>query len=296
MISSLEATTLTTLSHEHILIDLSGQKLDPDARMFDEEAILEDLLEIAALGVTHIIDVTNMGMGRDVPRAKALCDKAGIKVCFSTGFYKEPFFPELVLEKEDRELAAIMIKEIISGIEGAQERAKVIGELGTGKEVSRTEEKVLRAGALAQAETGAPIYTHTTLGRLGLEQLEILKSAGANLEKVVIGHVDLNPDLDYYLRLLDSGVYLGFDTIGKKAYQPDAVRAYFIAELVRRGYADKILLSTDITRLSHLKRHGGTGRAYLFEEFIPMLRAEGLTDQDIRSMLDTAPAQVFGSE
>ncbi|QUL99383.1 MAG: phosphotriesterase-related protein [Candidatus Fermentithermobacillus carboniphilus] len=285
---------LKTLCHEHVVIDLSMMKNDPDAQMLDGTAILEDLQQTVASGIQRIIDVTNIGMGRDVRTAKALCEKACVAVSFSTGFYKEPFFPKIVLEKSESELAALMIKEITDGIENTGERAKLIGEIGTGNEISPTEAKVFRAAALAQRETGVPIYTHMTLGRLGLEQVKILKAAGADLEKVVIGHVDLNPELDYYLRLLDHGVYLGFDTIGKQTYQPDALRASLIVKLSNRGYAEKLLLSTDITRLSHLRRYGGYGRAYLMESFVPMLRELGLSDRDLNLMLSEAPEKLFG--
>lgn len=285
---------LKTLCHEHVVIDLSMMKNDPDARMLDSTAILEDLQQTVASGIQRIIDVTNIGMGRDVRTAKALCEKARVAVSFSTGFYKEPFFPKIVFEKSESELAALMIKEITDSIENTGERAKLIGEIGTGNEISPTEAKVFRAAALAQRETGVPIYTHTTLGRLGLEQVKILKAAGADLEKVVIGHVDLNPELDYSLRLLDHGVYLGFDTIGKQTYQPDALRASLIVKLSNRGYAEKLLLSTDVTRLSHLRRYGGYGRAYLMESFVPMLRELGLSDRDLNLMLSEAPEKLFG--
>ena len=285
---------MKTLCHEHVVIDLSGVKNDPGARMEDKEAIVEDLCRLAAAGIERIIDLTGIGMGRDVAAARALCEKAHIAVLFSTGFYKEPFLPQIVFEKSESELAELMIKEITTGIQDTGEKARVIGEIGTGDEISAAETRVFRAAARAQRETGVPIYTHTTLGRLGLEQVEILTRAGADTEKVVIGHVDLNPDLDYYLRLLERGVYLGFDTIGKQTYQPDTVRASLIVELSNMGYAGRLVLSTDVTRLSHLRRYGGYGRAYLTDSFIPMLRNLGLSERDLELMLSETPDRLFG--
>ena len=56
---------------------------------------------------------------------------------------------------------------------------------------------MFRAASRAHAETGAPICTHTTLGTRGLEQLEIFKSFGVDLSRVVLSHIDLSADLDY---------------------------------------------------------------------------------------------------
>lgn len=262
--------------------------------MRDEDAIVEDLRQLRAAGVERIIDLTGIGMGRDVVTARALCEKAHMAVLFATGFYKEPFLPEIVFEKSESELAELMVKEITTGIEGTGEKASVIGEIGTGHEISPAETRVFRAAARAQCETGVPIYTHTTLGTLGLEQVEILTRAGADTEKVVIGHVDLNPDLDYHLRLLERGVYLGFDTVGKQTYQPDSVRASLIVKLSNMGYAGRLVLSTDVTRLSHLRSYGGYGRAYLMDSFVPMLRNLGLPERHLEMMLSETPARLFG--
>ena len=75
----------------------------------------------------------------------------------------------------------------------------------------------------------------------------------------MIGHLDLNPDMDYYLKILDKGCYIGFDTIGKNKYQPDSIRADCLFQLVKRGYGNRIVLSLDITRKSHLKNMVATG-------------------------------------
>lgn len=261
--------------------------------MDDEGAIAEDLRLARARGIARLVDVTSIGMGRDVPAALRLCADAGMQAIFSTGFYKEPFLPAVVQVEPEEGLTKLMVREVVEGIEGADVKAQVIGEVGTGAEIAPLERKVLRAASAAQAETGVPIYTHTTLGRLGLEQVGIMRQSGAILKKVVIGHVDLCPDLDYCLRLLDCGVYLGFDTVGKEKYQPDSVRARAIAALVGRGRWDKIVLSTDITRKSHLREFGGYGRAYLIDAFVPMLLEEGISERQVDVMLSDTPGALF---
>ena len=50
---------------------------------------------------------------------------------------------------------------------------------------------------------------------MALEQAAILADEGADLGRVVLGHLDLNPDVDHLERVLATGANLGFDTWGK---------------------------------------------------------------------------------
>jgi phosphotriesterase-related protein len=232
-------------------------------------------------------------MGRDMRRMSMLSKASGINVVASTGYYKTPYLPDEVRNKDARELAEVMINEIRDGIGDTGVKAGIIGEIGTSDVFTDDERKVFTAACYAHNETGAPIYTHTTMGRLAIEQLELLKSNDVNLEKVVIGHVDLNPDIDYYRRILDYGCYVGFDTIGKTNFQPDELRAENILRLTDLGYGDRIVMSLDISRKSYLKKYGGYGHAYLVNNFLPMLIKYGLAQRDIDRMLIDNPARIF---
>lgn len=83
-------------------------------------------------------------------------------------------------------------------------KAGIIGELGCTTNLTPNEEKVLRAGARAQKKTGAAISIHP--GTIHLEEftltlsgysrespvaiLDVLENEGADLSRVVIGHID----------------------------------------------------------------------------------------------------------
>jgi phosphotriesterase-related protein len=184
--------------------------------------------------------------------------------------------------------------EITDGIDNTGIKAEIIGEIGTSKDnILPEEEKVFRAASRVQVETGKPIVTHTTLGTLGLEQLKIFKEYGVNLDKVVISHVDLSGDLDYILRLIDSGANVAFDTIGKINYQPEDVRVNLLKELSKRGLSEKIVLSMDITRKSHLKYLKGLGYSYLLDNFVPLLRKGGISQADIDKMLKNNALRIY---
>lgn len=85
--------------------------------------------------------------------------------------------------------------------------------------------------------------------------------------------------------ILDKGVNIAFDTIGKNNYQLDEDRAKWLKILCDLGYSNQIVLSMDITRKSHLKINNGLGYSYLIDKFIPMLCNIEINDEHIKNML-----------
>lgn len=275
-----------TYMHEHVTIDLSGIKKDLDCRLDAIDDTIKEFKELKKKGAANVLDVTNRGMGRNIEYALKVQEETGINIIFSTGYYKEPFLPEEVYKFSEDELKNVIVKEIIEGIDGTKIKAQVIGEIGTSKDaVAPIERKLFIAGARAQEETGRPISTHTTLGRLGLEQLDILEENGADLNKVIIGHADLSGDIDYILKLIDRGAYVAFDTIGKINYMSEENRLSMLKEICSRGLSKRVVMSMDITRKSHLKARGGLGYSYLLDSFIPFIRENGISEKDIENML-----------
>ncbi len=283
-----------TYIHEHLGIDLSGQKKDSDAKFDEIEAIIEELKVLRDKGIETIVDVTNRGMGRDPKAMRRIADATGMNVIASTGFYKEPYLPSYVYDMEVDDIVKLLLGDILDGIDGSGIKAHVIGEIGTGKDrITPMELKVFEVAARTHLETGKPISTHTTLGTLALEQLELFKGFGIATSKLVIGHLDLNCDMDYHLRIADSGCFMAFDTIGKLNYQPDEKRIDNIKELINRGHLNQIVLSQDITRKSHLKINGGIGYSYLLDCFIPRLMDAGVEEKHINHMLFSNPARLL---
>lgn len=278
-----------TLIHEHFCIDLSGQKNDLDCKMNLLEDGLQEIIDLEKYGVVRVLDCTNRGMGRNIGQLNALAHKSGIEILSSTGYYKAPFLPDEVQVLSVEALSAILTNEIVDGIEG-QQQASVIGEIGSSlNKITEQEMKVFLAACIAHKKTGAPILTHTTLGTMGEEQLDLFINQGVDLSKVLISHVDLKNDFDYIIRLLQKGVNVGFDTIGKNNYLPDEKRLDWIVRLVDMGFIDQLFLSMDITRKSNLATYGGIGYRYLFETFIPQLRQKGITEVQLQQMLAENP-------
>ncbi|GEA60588.1 phosphotriesterase-related protein [Vibrio comitans] len=284
-----------TYCHEHLHIDLSSQKNDTDCHLNQFDLICEEMDGLIARGVFNIIEVTNSFMGRNPHFIEDISKRTGVNVMMSTGFYIEGFFPARLYKMSEHEIAKEMISEIIEGIDGSSIKAELIGEIGSSEGFfTETEKKVFKGAVRAQLETGRPISTHQSMSTMGREQIELLRSCGADLERVTVGHCDLKENIDHILWMLDQGCYVQFDTIGKNSYYPDENRVATISELCKRGYSDQIMLSMDVTRRSHLKANGGLGFSYLIDNFVPMLEKSGVNKQQIQSMLKSNPARLFG--
>ena len=285
-----------TLMHEHVTIDLSGVKKDEDCRLDCFDETVHEFQQLYEYGVRNILEVTNRGMGRDVDYIRRVEAATGIRILLSTGFYKEPFLPREVYDNTTEELAGLIETELTAGIDGSDVRAAVIGEFGTSKdEMTLMEAKVFDAMALAAVKTGAPITTHTTLGTYGPEQVDYLVARGVKPERIIIGHMDLSRDIGKILAVLNKGVNIGFDTIGKLNYCPDTFRVAALQEIQRQGMLPQVVLSLDITRKSHLKYRGGIGYGYLFEEFLPLLKEHGFTQEQIDMLLIHNPRRILGA-
>ena len=69
--------------------------------------------------------------------------------------------------------------------------------IGTENGPDEQVEKVWRAAARAQLTTGLPMTTHNWVGNGAVWCIGILREEGADLSKVVIGHVGANrPDME----------------------------------------------------------------------------------------------------
>ncbi len=284
-----------TLIHEHTTIDLSKIKNEPDCFLDCFDETVKEYQELYASGVRNIIDVTAIGMRRDVEYVNKVSELTNINIIQATGFYKEPFLPEYVYTKTVDELAELMISELTSGMEGKFQNAGVIGEIGTSlNEMTPMEKKVFDAAVIAHHQTNAVISTHTTLGTYALEQAKYFIENKVNPKRVIIGHQDLCQDLDQIITLIKLGFNVAFDTIGKNNYFPDEIKAQWLKTLQDKNLLDSVCLSLDITRKSNFKYRGGIGYNYLFEVFIPMCKQYGVTDESINKMLVENPQRIFG--
>lgn len=290
-----------TLPHEHTAIALwhAETRFDYTELTPEDELITEELRDFRRRGGGTLVDLTVDGVGRDPMRLRRLAGATGLNIVMGSGWYRGPYYPAeaLIDRRSVDELAAAIVAEAENGVRDTGVRPGIIGEIGTNKPwVSALEERVHRAAARASLATGMAITTHGVQSPVGLAQLKIFTEEGVDPSRVVIGHADSYHDLDFYLRVLDTGANLQFDFLGhrfgvEEALEPRLVET--IVELLERGFAPQVLLSQDVHDNRQLKANGGFGYVYLQQHFLPTLRTAAVAEGEIRTMTIDNPARIL---
>jgi phosphotriesterase-related protein len=290
------------LPHEHTAISLwhIPNRWDYWELRRDEAVIREELAAFRAAGGAALVDLTVDGVGRDPAWLAGLARTTGLHLVMGSGWYRGAYYPaETRIDRRTvDDLADEIVRDAIVGVGDTGIRAGIIGEIGTDKPwVSAQEERVHRAAARAARRTGLAITTHAVQSSVGLDQLDVFEAEGADLTRVVIGHADSNPSLDYHLAIVERGATVEFDFLGMsftalerhgESRIVDGVR-----ELLSRGHLERILLSQDVCHDSQLRRYGGNGYTYLAETFLPRLREAGVSEAEIRTMTVDNPRRLL---
>ena len=285
------------LVHEHLIVDQTSMWQVPSYSLIvdDEELVIDEVAAFRRAGGAAIVDVTNVGLGRD-PRALARIARAsGLHLVMGAGWYRERAYPSYVQERSADDLAEMIVRDVLEGVDGSGVRAGIIGEIGTERKfISPAQERVFRAAARAHRRTGAPITTHTThWGELALEQLDLLAEEGVDPRRVIVGHLGDRRDPHFYLPIAERGCFLGIDNVGCVEFQREEQRARTVLALIRAGHLSQLLLSHDICTLADLKWYGGKGFDYVLVVFVPLLRSLGVTDEEIHALLVDNPRRAL---
>jgi phosphotriesterase-related protein len=279
-----------TAIHEHLFLDLRPWRGESDTPLTDVDMVAAEVADFVAAGGQAIVEVSSLGMGRNVAGLVEVSQRARCHIVAATGFYHGRWLPPLVRDLDTAALADLMVRELGDGMDGSGVRAGLIAEIGTSHhQILPDEDKVFRAAALAQRRTGCPVMTHTSGGTMAREQIRLLAEAGTDLSRVAISHMDLLDDIDCHIAVAQAGAFIQYDTIGKEVYQPDAVRLRLALELIHRGWASHLMLACDISRASYLRRQGGIGYQFLLTDFVPRMREAGVDEETLHTILVENP-------
>ena len=325
-----------TLTHEHILSDFGcngpapeeasrkhnfflpvsitnlGQIrmapiLNRDNQMLgDVELAAEEVARFRNFGGRTIVEVTNLGVGRDPQGLQQVSRRSGVQIVMGSGFYIGASHSQLMRTMSSADIADRIVAELTEGVAGTGARPGIIGEVAIDQEFTSEEEKSLRGAAQAARRTQVPLSVHM-VGNIPNEHptraLDIIEEEGADLRHMVFCHVQLHSrSFEAQAALADRGVFLGYDGIscdfdwGKRGVGPsDEENAADIGRLIAAGYLHHILLSHDIHLKIMLTRYGGYGYAYILQRFVNRLRAHGVTGEQIRVLLEDNPRRLFSS-
>jgi len=301
------------LMHEHVFV-LSEEIRRSLPETWDEQERIDDavfrLKALAAAGVTTIVDPTVIGLGRDLARVALVNDQVDLNILVATGLYTVSDIPDYyryhgpgTILGGPEQMTELFVRELTVGVADTGIRAAFL-KCAVEQEFTPGVERVMRAVAQAHVRTGAPITVHTNPGaRTGLITQEVLRSEGVDLGAVVIGHSGDTADLDYLRELIDNGSYLGMDRFGLDILLPNDQRVATIAALAAEGFADRMVLSQDAS--CHIDWFPAGVReqiapnwhhTFVIEEVVPALRAAGVTEEQITTMLVDNPRRYFSAK
>jgi phosphotriesterase-related protein len=301
-----------TLIHEHVFVGDPELELNHPHPEWDPGTAVEGavaaLTRLHGLGVRTVVDLTVLGLGRDVARVARVAERVPVHLVAATGYYTSnvlpPFFrthgPGRLVDGPDP-LVEYFVRDIEEGIAGTGIKAGVIKVVTDEEGITEDVARVMGAAAAAHRRTGVTVTTHSRPAlRNGLEQLAFLRDRGVPPERIVIGHSGDCEDLDYLRQLMDDGATIGMDRFGMEHVLADDRRVATVLALLRLGYADRMVLSHDaacFSRMTPPSWRAVHAPHWHYENIprrvLPMLRAGGATESDIRQMLVTNPARLL---
>jgi phosphotriesterase-related protein len=308
-----------TLMHEHVFVLSSELQIPyPGFGGWDPDLLVPEarrrLIELKNGGVDTIVDVTTVETGRDIRHVLAAAEDTGLNIIVATGMQCEDrLVPALTNLGPGRRFGGpeilddLFLRDITVGVQDTGVKAGILKCATDEPGVTPDVERVLRGCARVHVQTGVPITTHTNAAqRTGLDQIRIFDEEGVDLERVVIGHSGDSTDLDYLERLLEKGVVLGMDRFGVPelfGYPSLEQRCETVAELCRRGYADRMVLAHDgsciidwlpVAYREALADANPHGYLYVSRVVLPELANRGVTEQQIEQMLVLTPRRILG--
>jgi phosphotriesterase-related protein len=296
-----------TLMHEHVWVLSEGVHENFPSIWNEKEhfgiarGMLDDLVKA---GVRSFVDLTVLGLGRNIPRLLRLAGDSPLNIVVATGLYTYNELPRHFASRDADYLAGFFVDDITDGIQGTNVKAAILKVATDEPGVTPGVELVLRAVARAHRQTGVPISTHTHApSKRGLDQQNIFDEEHADLSRVIIGHSGDTEDLDYLETLMKRGSYIGMDRFGIDMYMTTEKRVAVIAELCKRGYARQMVLSHDAS--CHLDWYPSEAlRAavpnwhfrHISDDVLPALRAAGVTQEQIDQMTTGNPKAIFDKQ
>ncbi|TAK56728.1 MAG: phosphotriesterase [Dehalococcoidia bacterium] len=296
-----------TLMHEHIYVLSEGvapnfpQLFDRPPRLAQAVAALR---EAKAHGVSTVVDLTVLGLGRDVAFVRDIAREAGVNVIVATGLYTYDELPHYFQTRSIDHMADLFVRDIEVGIQSTDVRAAILKCATDEQGVTPGVEKVLRAVARAHRRTGVPISTHTHAAtKRGLEQQRIFTEEGVDLRRVVIGHCGDTEDVGYLEQLIAAGSTIGMDRFGVDVILPTEKRVATIAKLCERGHAGSMVLAHDTSCYIDWFEESAVKAAlprwnflHISDDVVPALRAAGVSDEQIRQMTVDNPRRIFEAQ
>ena len=279
--------------------------------LLDVQAATEEVLRYKHAGGGSLVDATSAyGLGRD-PLALARISRAtGLNIIMGSSYYVPLSHPADMDQRSEESIAEEIVRDVTVGAGDTGVRSGIIGEVGNWWPATENQWKVMRASAHAQQRTGAPILIHPGYHPRFLEEgMEVLVKAGADPQRVVMGHLDSFHDLGLLKSLAETGCYMEWDIFGREdtsremrpasmriSPSSDVQRLEKLEFLIERGYEDRLVVAHDVCFKFQHVRYGGKGYSHILDNIVPRMRARGFTDDHIKAILVDNPRRILTFE
>jgi len=290
-----------TDAHDHLFLRspaLAGQEFE------DVDSATKEVASGKISGLQAIVEVTPIGLGRHPAGLRAVANATGVHVVAATGYHRDAHYPEghWVREASVELLTERILDDLQQGMHPDDwlssappdpARAGVIKAGASYQRISRLEERRLMAAAMASRQTGAPILVHTEIGTCAHDIVDLLLREGVAANRVILAHMDRNPDVELHSAVAERGVKLDYDTPGRIKYRPDSQLLDIIEGMVSAGHAGSIMLGLDLGQRDYFRAYGGgPGLTYLMDTFVPRLRKR-VGSEVVDRVLVANPAEAF---
>jgi phosphotriesterase-related protein len=285
------------LIHEHVRFRDEAVAAEwPDR--YDEQAEMDAAVEAVNAakerGVQTIVDPTAMFGGRDVRFMQRVAERTGVRLVACTGIYSYDYLPHYFENRDIDAMTDHFVADITRGVQGTDIKAAFLKCAADAPGITEHVEKIHRAVARASVLTGAPIMAHSmpAVGT-GPRQVTIFEEEGVDMARVQIAHCGDTDDVSYIEGLIERGVYVGLDRYGLEMFLPIDKRNATAAELLRRGHAERLMISQDFCatidwfppEAEEAFVDQGAIRNWsmtlVFDEVVPALREQGVLDDEV---------------
>lgn len=290
-----------TDAHEHLFLHspaLPGQDFD------DVDRAIEEVGDANRGGIQAIVEVTPIGLGRRPAGMRAVAVATGVQIIAATGYHRDAHYPadHWVREASVELLAERILTDLEQGMHPDDwlteappdaARAGVIKAGASYQRISPLEERRLIAAAIGHRETGAAILVHTEVGTCAHAIVDLLTREGVRPRRIILAHLDRNPDFELHSEVAARGVTLEYDTPGRIKYRPDSQLIDLVEAMAAAGHGGRMLLALDLGTRDYFRAYGGgPGLAYLMETFVPRLRKR-IGDEPVNRILVDNAASVL---
>ncbi len=293
-----------TLMHEHIIVGFAGVYQDYPELFGDDPLgrVVDRLKQTREGGVNTIVDATTTDLGRDINFIAEASRRSGVNIIAVAGWWRE--IPRFFEAASVEQLTDVFVREIEVGISGTKIKAGVLKAASDYGGVSQPEETILRAVGRAHLKTGVPIMLHSySPGQVGWQQLDILKQEGVDPKRVKMDHSNDTADVEYLIKLLEQGCYLGLDRYPGRVAS-SRTRTNTMKALIDAGYADRLCPSHDSSAVpfagpdwrkaeEERRQYNPHGFLYIKNDVFAQLREMGVSEEIISGLCVNGPRNFF---